>query len=126
MCGICGVVGRADEQLIKNMLGRIAHRGPDDEGVYVAEASNGESIGLGHRRLSIIDLTPAGHEPMTDAGSRVWLTFNGEIYNFKDLRSELQSAGHTFRSDTDAEVILYAYLEWGPECLGRFNGMFAF
>src|SRR5205807_2787262 len=123
---ICGVVGRADEQLIKNMLGRIAHRGPDDEGVYVAETSSGERVGLGHRRLSIIDLSPAGHEPMSDATGRIWLTYNGEIYNFKTLRRELESLGHSFKSNTDAEVIIYAYLEWGRECVEKFNGMFAF
>ena len=126
MCGICGVAGQADEQLIKNMLARIAHRGPDDEGIYVAETSTDERVGLGHRRLSIIDLSPAGHEPMSDASGQVWLTFNGEIYNFKELRPELERLGHRFRSETDAEVIIYAYLEWGRECLTRLNGMFAF
>src|SRR5215217_3707038 len=117
MCGICGVFGQADEQLIKSMLARIAHRGPDDEGHYVAETSAGERVGLGHRRLSIIDLSPAGHEPMPDESGEIWLTFNGEIYNFKELRRELESLGHGFRSETDAEVILYAYREWGRECL---------
>jgi asparagine synthase (glutamine-hydrolysing) len=126
MCGICGIVGQPDAQLIKDMLARIAHRGPDDEGVYVAETSSGERIGLGHRRLSIIDLSLAGHEPMSDASGRIWLTFNGEIYNFKELRRELEALGHRFKSNTDAEVIIYAYLEWGRECLTRFNGMFAF
>lgn len=126
MCGICGVVGQADEQLIKNMLARIAHRGPDDEGVYIAETSTQQRVGLGHRRLSIIDLSAAGHEPMSDAGGSIWLTFNGEIYNFKELRRELEGLGHRFNSKTDAEVIIYAYLEWGRECLTRFNGMFAF
>src|ERR1044071_8437801 len=109
MCGICGVAGQADEQLIKSMLARIAHRGPDDEGVYVAEMSTGERVGLGHRRLSIIDLSPAGHEPMPDASGQVWLTYNGEIYNFKQLRRELESRGAVFRSETDAEAIIYAY-----------------
>ena len=126
MCGICGVVGQADEQLIKKMLARIAHRGPDDEGVYVSETSTTGRVGLGHRRLSIIDLSPAGHEPMADAAGQIWLTFNGEIYNFKQLRRELESRGAVFRSETDAEVIIYAYLEWGRECLSRLNGMFAF
>jgi len=126
MCGICGVVGRADEQLIRNMLARIAHRGPDDEGAYVAETSVGQRVGLGHRRLSIIDLSSAGHEPMPDATGRIWLTYNGEIYNFKTLRRELESLGHSFKSNTDAEVIIYAYIEWGRECVERFNGMFAF
>ena len=126
MCGICGVVGQPDQQLIKNMLARLAHRGPDDEGVYVAETSADERVGLGHRRLSIIDLSPAGHEPMADASGRIWLTFNGEIYNFKQLRRELEQAGHRFRSRSDAEVIIYAYLEWGRDFLSRLNGMFAF
>ncbi|MFP5264857.1 MAG: asparagine synthase (glutamine-hydrolyzing) [Blastocatellia bacterium] len=126
MCGICGVAGRADEQLIKKMLEPIAHRGPDDEGVYVAETSTDERVGLGHRRLSIIDLSPAGHEPMSDAGGQIWLTFNGEIYNFKELRRRLEGLGHRLRSDTDAEVIIYAYREWGRECLSLLNGMFAF
>lgn len=126
MCGICGVAGQADEQVIKSMLARIAHRGPDDEGVYVAETSTDERVGLGHRRLSIIDLSPAGHEPMPDASGQIWLTFNGEIYNFKELRRELERLGHRFRSETDAEVIIYAYREWGHQCLSRFNGMFAF
>jgi asparagine synthase (glutamine-hydrolysing) len=126
MCGICGVVGQPDQQLIKSMLSRIAHRGPDDEGVYVAATPSGERIGLGHRRLSIIDLSSAGHEPMSDAGGRIWLTFNGEIYNFKELRRDLEARGHRFKSNTDAEVIIYAYIEWGRDCLARFNGMFAF
>ncbi len=126
MCGICGVVGQADEQLINSMLARMAHRGPDDEGVYIAETSTTERVGLGHLRLSIIDLSPAGHEPMPDRSNQIWLTFNGEIYNFKELRRELEALGHVFKSDTDAEVIIYAYREWGRECLSRLNGMFAF
>jgi asparagine synthase (glutamine-hydrolysing) len=126
MCGICGVVGRADAQLVKSMLSRIAHRGPDDEAVYVAETSSGARAALGHRRLAIIDLSPAGREPMPDASGEIWLTFNGEIYNFKQLRRELEGRGHSFRSDTDAEVIIYAYREWGRDCLSRLNGMFAF
>jgi asparagine synthase (glutamine-hydrolysing) len=126
MCGICGVAGQADEQLIKRMLARIAHRGPDDEGIYIAETSTDERIGLGHRRLSIIDLSPGGHEPMPDASGQIWLTYNGEIYNFKELRRELERLGHSFRSESDAEVVIYAYREWGRECLSRFNGIFAF
>ncbi|HXG66428.1 MAG TPA: asparagine synthase (glutamine-hydrolyzing) [Blastocatellia bacterium] len=126
MCGICGVVGQPDYQLIQNMLARIAHRGPDDEGIYLAETSTGERVGLGHRRLSIIDLSPAGHEPMPDARQELWLTFNGEIYNFRELRRELEQHGHQFRSETDAEVLLYAYRHWGRDFLDRLNGMFAF
>ncbi|MFL6277997.1 MAG: asparagine synthase (glutamine-hydrolyzing) [Blastocatellia bacterium] len=125
MCGICGVAGQADEALLKAMLARIAHRGPDDEGIYLTNTTSGQSVGLGHRRLSIIDLSPAGHEPMSDASGQIWLTFNGEIYNFKTIRRELEAAGHRFRSDSDAEVIIYAYREWGRDFLTRLNGMFA-
>src|SRR5215831_6538203 len=126
MCGICGVVGRPDAQLIEAMLNRIEHRGPDDHGVYISDTSIGDRVGFGHRRLSIIDLSPAGHEPMSDSRGDVWLTYNGEIYNFKELRTQLEKLGHRFKSNTDAEVIIYAYLAWGHECVTRFNGMFAF
>jgi asparagine synthase (glutamine-hydrolysing) len=126
MCGICGVAGQADESLMKAMLRRIAHRGPDDEGIYLTALAGGGRLGLGHRRLSIIDLSPAGHEPMSDASGEIWLTFNGEIYNFKSLRRQLEAAGHRFRSDSDAEVLIYAYREWGRDFLSRLNGMFAF
>lgn len=126
VCGICGIVGRADAELMKLMLARIAHRGPDDEGIYLDEASSGEGVGLGHRRLSIIDLSPAGHEPMSDQSGQLWLTYNGEVYNFRQLRGELERLGYRFRSNTDAEVILYAYMEWGASCLQKLNGMFAF
>jgi asparagine synthase (glutamine-hydrolysing) len=126
MCGICGVAGQADEALLKAMLARIAHRGPDDEGIYLTKTASGLAVGLGHRRLAIIDLSPAGHEPMADATGEIWLTYNGEIYNFRALRRELEAAGHRFRSDSDAEVIIYAYREWGRDFLSRLNGMFAF
>jgi asparagine synthase (glutamine-hydrolysing) len=126
MCGICGLVGKADEQLIQKMLASIAHRGPDDEGIYIAESANSERVGLGHRRLSIIDLSPAGHEPMSDAQGEIWLTYNGEIYNFKEIRKELEKRGHKFKSESDAEVVIYAYREWGLNALAMFNGMFAF
>jgi asparagine synthase (glutamine-hydrolysing) len=126
MCGICGVAGQADQQLIEKMLGRIAHRGPDDHGIHLAISSAGDSIGLGHRRLSIIDLSPAGRGPMSDDARQIWLTYNGEIYNFQSLRSELEAKGYRFRSDTDSEVIIHAWREWGSACLDRLNGMFAF
>jgi asparagine synthase (glutamine-hydrolysing) len=126
MCGICGVVGNIDQPLLGAMLARIAHRGPDDEGIYIDQMSSGDLVGLGHRRLSIIDLSPAGHEPMSDSSGRVWLTFNGEIYNFRELRQTLEGLGHSFKSDNDAEVIIYAYIQWGLGCLTRFNGIFAF
>jgi len=126
MCGICGIIGEPSESLIRQMLARMAHRGPDDEGIYLETCSTGEIIGLGHRRLSIIDLSPAGHEPMSDESGDIILTYNGEIYNFRELRRDLESRGHKFKSDTDAEVVIHAYREWGHESLGRLNGMFAF
>lgn len=126
MCGICGIVGQPDEQLIEGMLAAIAHRGPDDAGIHIAAAAGEERVALGHRRLAILDLSAAGREPMSDAQGEIWLTYNGEIYNFKTLRDELEKRGHRFRSDTDAEVILYAYREWGLNALSLFNGMFAF
>lgn len=126
MCGICGVVGAADEPLLKNMLAAIAHRGPDDEGIYLADAASGSRVGLGHRRLAIIDVSPAGHEPMSDAAGEIWLTYNGEIYNFKEIRAELLKRGIQFKSESDAEVIIYAYREWGLNALTLLNGIFAF
>jgi asparagine synthase (glutamine-hydrolysing) len=126
MCGICGLVGQADNQIIGAMLDRIAHRGPDDFGIYLSETRTQEVAGLGHRRLSIIDLSTAGHQPMSSTDGRIWLTYNGEIYNFLDLRRELESKGHRFRSSTDTEVVIAAYREWGERCVERLNGMFAF
>jgi asparagine synthase (glutamine-hydrolysing) len=125
MCGICGVVGNPGENLIKRMLGTMRYRGPDDEGSYSAATSNGDRVALGHLRLSIIDLSPAGHGPMADQSGKIWLTYNGEIYNFKELRRELEQLGHRFQTDTDSEVIICAYLQWGYDCLSRLNGMFA-
>jgi len=103
------------------MCHSFAHRGPDDEGILVAPP-----IGLGHRRLSIIDLSPAGHQPMCNEDGTVWLVFNGEIYDFKDLRKELLSRGHRLKSKTDSEVLIHLYEEEGIQCLNRLNGMFAF
>jgi asparagine synthase (glutamine-hydrolysing) len=125
MCGICGVL-HLDEQPVQTnsiikMSTTIAHRGPDDEGVWV-----NESIGLGHRRLAIVDLTPAGHQPMCNESADVVIVYNGEMYNHPDLRTELEAAGHHFHSRSDTETIIHAYEEWGPACLDRFNGMFAF
>jgi len=81
---------------------------------------------MGHRRLSILDTTYAGHQPMSDLSKNIWIVYNGEIYNFKELRTELENLGHRFVSNTDTEVIIYAYIEWGTECVHKFNGMFAF
>ena len=103
------------------MTDAIAHRGPDGEGFY----TNG-FVALGHRRLAIIDLSPLGHQPMTTPDGRYVMTYNGEVYNFQELRLELEAKGHAFRSRTDSEVVLHAYAEWGADCVKRFNGMFAF
>lgn len=120
MCGIAGYVGDHRPELLEPMCSAMAHRGPDDQGTWV-----GERVGLGHRRLAIIDPTPAGHQPMSAADGRVWISYNGEIYNFKDLKRELVSRGYEFRSGTDTEVLLYLYLEDGPDFLQKLNGMFA-
>ncbi|WP_222424167.1 asparagine synthetase B family protein [Desulfamplus magnetovallimortis] len=103
------------------MTDAISHRGPDGEGFYIDRFA-----GLAHRRLAIIDLSSAGHQPMISENGQFILVFNGEIYNFQELRSELEQAGHRFNSNTDSEVILISYIEWGEECVIRFNGMFAF
>ena len=105
------------------MRDTMVHRGPDDAGSVLLD---GGCVGLGHRRLAIVDVSPKGHEPMPYRNERYWLTFNGEIYNFRELRVELESAGAAFRSDCDAEVVLAAYAEWGPDCVERFAGMWAF
>jgi asparagine synthase (glutamine-hydrolysing) len=123
MCGICGQfnfqnqapVRRAD---LEAMTKSIAHRGPDDDGYFIAGP-----LGLGFRRLSIIDLA-GGHQPMSDQEESVWVVFNGEIYNFPELKRELQSRGHIFRTNSDTEVIIHGYREWGDEVLNRLNGMF--
>ena len=123
MCGICGQfnfgtsapVRRAD---IEAMTRSIIHRGPDDEGYYIAGP-----LGFGFRRLSIIDLA-GGHQPMSDQEESVWVIFNGEIYNFPELKRELQGHGHVFRTNSDTEVIIHGYKQWGDEVLNRLNGMF--
>ena len=125
MCGIAGILhldgAAASPSILKKMTDIIAHRGPDGEGQWVEE-----NVGIGHRRLAIIDLSAAGHQPMISTDHRYVLSYNGEIYNFKELRIELEAAGCWFRSRTDSEVVLHAFAEWGPECVNRFNGMFAY
>lgn len=125
MCGIAGILNLDGEPvapvLLQRMTDAIAHRGPDGEGSYIDGP-----LGLGHRRLAIIDLSPAGHQPMISADHRYVLSYNGEIYNFRELRTELEAAGYRFRSNTDSEVVLYAMACWGTDALRRFNGMFAF
>jgi len=125
MCGIAGIWGDANEELIRRMTETVAHRGPDDSGIRVF-ARSGQAVSLGHRRLSIIDLSPAGHQPMANEDATVWIVFNGEIYNFPELRKHLLSAGHQFRSRTDTEVLIHGYEEWGIDFVKRLNGIFAF
>jgi asparagine synthase (glutamine-hydrolysing) len=125
MCGIAGVLrfdgAAAGPELLRRMTDVLAHRGPDGEGTYLSGP-----LGLGHRRLAIIDLSTAGRQPMANEDGSVWVTFNGEIYNFAEIRRTLAARGHAFRSATDTEVLLHAYEEWGVDCLHRLNGMFAF
>ncbi len=123
MCGICGQFNYknntpVDKETIKRMTSSIVHRGPDDEGFYI-----NQSLGFGFKRLSIIDLS-GGHQPMSDIDQNIWIIFNGEIYNFPELRKELESYGHKFQSHSDTEVIIYGYKQWGVEVFNHLNGMF--
>ena len=120
MCGIFGFAGSPDRQLLGRMAAAIVHRGPDDAGAFETP-----SVSLGHRRLSIID-REGGHQPVANEDETVWLVYNGEVYNYRELRAELEAAGHTFRTHCDSEVIVHAYEEWGAACAARFNGMWAF
>ena len=125
MCGIAGIVGSTDDQwiddaLVRRMCQTIVHRGPDDEGLFVKDGA-----GLGMRRLSIIDVA-GGNQPVFNEDCTAWVVFNGEIYNFRELRKELQSQGHHFRSETDTEVIIHLYEELGADCVHKLRGMFAF
>jgi len=125
MCGICGIFNLngnpVSPVVLRKMTDAIAHRGPDSEGFYIDSF-----IGLGHRRLSIIDLSRAGHQPMASSDGNFTIIYNGETYNFPELRAELEKLGWQFHSRSDTEVILYAYIQWGAACVQRFNGMFAF
>jgi len=125
MCGIAGIFnyhGEAvDPAVLERMTKELIHRGPDDEGLWMHDY-----VGLGHRRLAIIDPTPAGHQPMKSADGRYVLSYNGEIYNFRELRDELRKKGYSFYSGSDTEVVLQSWKCWGKEALSRFNGMFAF
>ncbi|MDO4285779.1 MAG: asparagine synthase (glutamine-hydrolyzing) [Eubacteriales bacterium] len=125
MCGICGYMSRRTitREELTAMNDTMIHRGPNDSGAELYEASGGYTVGLAQRRLSILDLSPLGHQPMHAAGGRVSVVFNGEIYNFQELKRELSD--YPFRSNCDTEVILAAYLKWGIDCVKRLNGMFA-
>ncbi len=128
MCGICGKLdftgAPVDEDLLRRMTGLLAHRGPDDSGLYLSPRRE-VACGLGHRRLSIIDLSEAGRQPMTNEDRSLWMVFNGEIYNFASLRDELENKGHRFASRTDSEVIIHLFEEEGPAGIARLNGMFS-
>src|SRR5258708_4423740 len=123
MCGIAGIINAGDPAVLSQMSGVMAHRGPDDAGLQWFPDVR---CGLAHRRLSIIDLSAAGHQPMCNEAGDLWIVFNGEIFNYEEIRDELAARGVRFRSHSDTEVLLYAYQEWGEQCLSRLNGMFAF
>ena len=126
MCGIVGIASQfpnLNRAWLISGSEALSHRGPDDAGEWWSPDGR---VGLAHRRLAIIDLSSAGHQPMSDAFGDLSIVFNGEIYNFSELRDSLQGKGHAFRTDSDTEVILAAYREWGVKCLSYFNGMFAF
>jgi len=132
MCGICGKIGlngNISEDLIRKMCDALRHRGPDDEGIYLKKVQGPGSrvqAGLGHRRLSIIDLSQAGHQPMSNEDQSIWIVFNGEIYNFPELREGLIKKGHRFKSRTDTETVLHLYEDKGIGCIKDLRGMFAF
>lgn len=126
MCGISGLANLGDRETLARMTAVQSHRGPDDFGLWERCFPDGAYVALGSRRLAIIDLSPSGHMPMCNEDRSLWITYNGEIYNFKELRQELQGKGHRFNSRTDTEVVLHLYQEEGPECVKRLNGMFAF
>ena len=145
MCGVCGELDLEGKTVryktVEEMCHMLVHRGPDDEGAVffrdglpielrkplpTGSEEKGFEVGLGHRRLSIIDLSEAAHQPMANEDGQIWIVYNGEIYNYQELREQLQKMGHVFKSRSDTEVILHAYEEWDVECLKRFRGMFAF
>jgi asparagine synthase (glutamine-hydrolysing) len=127
MCGIAGVLSPNNSAFqVRKMLSAQQHRGPDGEGVWSQTLGNGLELALGHRRLSILDLSPAGAQPMVDASGKFVLTYNGEIYNYLEVQAELVALGANFRSHSDTEVLIEAYKQWGASCVDKFNGMFAF
>ena len=125
MCGIAGFLSKTNKlpECVGKMLSALDRRGPDDCGLW--EDPDG-LVALGHTRLSIIDLSPAGHQPMSYNDGRYWITFNGEIYNYKELKKELENNGVNFRTQTDTEVVIAAWSQWGANSLKRLRGMFAF
>jgi len=130
MCGICGKVAldseQIDEDTVRKMVEALKHRGPDDGGTHISESKGMGIAALGHRRLSVIDLSDSGHQPMSNEDGTIWITYNGEIYNFQELKSDLEKKGHVFKSHTDTEAIIHLYEELGVECIKQLRGMFAF
>src|SRR5688572_14488124 len=121
MCGIAGIISGQCRDRVESMVRSMRHRGPDDHGIY-----SDDSIAMGMARLAIIDLSPLGHQPMQSHDGRYWIVFNGECYNFKEIREKLEKLGDRFTSGSDTEVVLQAYCRWGEKCLAELNGMFAF
>ena len=131
MCGIVGMIGlnaRVSAEVLERATASLAHRGPDDGGTVILHGRAGAEIeiGLGNRRLAILDLSPLGHQPMSDPATGNWIVYNGEVYNFREVRHRLEESGLPFESHSDTEVILKAYAHWGEKCLDEFRGMFAF
>src|SRR5438874_303293 len=131
MCGIVGIVvqrGSVDPDILERATQSLAHRGPDDSGTIIIRDTIPQAVeaGLGHRRLAILDLSPLGHQPMQDPETGNWIVYNGEIYNFREIREELEREGVSFRGRSDTEVLLRAYGRWGEGCLPTLRGMFAF
>ncbi|MBL0342420.1 MAG: hypothetical protein IPP71_16845 [Bacteroidetes bacterium] len=127
MCGIAGFIdftGDSSLETLKKMTSSLAHRGPDDDGFEIRRFSD-VVVGFGFRRLAIIDLSPKGHQPMINELTGDMLIFNGEVYNFSEIRKELEALGHHFKSQSDTEVVLRSFQEWGTSCVSKFNGMFA-
>jgi asparagine synthase (glutamine-hydrolysing) len=126
MCGIAGLANCGDREVLARMTHAQAHRGPDDSGLWERRFPDGSYVGLGSRRLAILDLSADGHMPMCNEDRTIWITYNGEIYNFAELRGELLSKGHRFTSNTDTEVVIHLYEQEGAECVHKLKGMFAF
>src|ERR1700683_4915874 len=130
VCGIFGIICRnahVSSEVLERATRSLAHRGPDDSGtVILQDLPEAIEIGLGNRRLAILDLSPLGHQPMNDPKNGNWIVYNGEVYNFREVRAKLEGQGVYFGGHSDTEVILKAYARWGEKCLDEFRGMFAF
>lgn len=128
MCGICGLISdkKIEKMQLQSMMEKLSHRGPDAEGLVIRKIDRGNYLGFGHKRLSIIDLSANANQPMTDKSGNIIITYNGEIYNFPELKEILISKGYSFKTNCDTEVLIYSYLEWGIDFIKKLNGMFAF